>query len=117
MSTAITKLTTFRGTLAYLAVFAASGATVALAAAPTDEAPSVRVRYDDLNLSSVAGTNALYQRIVKAARDVCPDAYSSRDMDTRVASERCQAAAIAKAVRDVNSPQLAAIHASHVSHG
>jgi UrcA family protein len=118
MSIAITKLTTFRGTLACLAVFAASAVTtVAPAASPNDEAPSVRVRYDDLNLSTVTGTNALYQRIVKAARQVCPDSYSSRDLDTRVASDHCQAAAIAKAVRDVNSPRLAAIHASHTSRG
>jgi UrcA family protein len=117
MDTEITKLTTFGGTLACLVVFAASAVTTtSFAASPSDEAPSVRVRYDDLNLSTAQGTNALYRRIVRAARDVCPDPYS-RDLDVRAASDRCQAAAIAKAVRDVNSPQLAAVHASHVSRG
>jgi hypothetical protein len=33
------------------------------------------------------------------------------------ASERCQANAIAQAVRELNNPQLAAVHAVHVSHG
>jgi UrcA family protein len=117
MSTSNTKLTTFGGTMACLALFAASAVTTtALAASPADSSPTVRVRYDDLNLSSEQGNQVLYRRIVKAAEEVCPGTHA-RDLDTRAAAERCQAAAIAKAVGEVNSPQLAMLHASRVSHG
>jgi UrcA family protein len=116
MNTSITKLNTFRSTVACLAVFAASAVTAAVAAPANDAGPTVRVRYDDLNLSSDQGTHTLYRRIVKAAQQVCPDT-NSRDLDVRAAGERCQAVAIAQAVSDVKSPQLAMLHASRVSHG
>jgi UrcA family protein len=117
MNTSIAKLSPFRSIVACLAGFAAFAVTTtAIAASPTDPAPTVRVRYDDLNLSSEQGAHALYRRIVKAAQEVCPDA-SSRELNVRAAGERCEAAAVAKAVSDVNSPQLAMLYASHVSHG
>jgi UrcA family protein len=117
MKPSVIKLTTIRRTLTCLAVFAASAAATTAVASPTDEVPSVRVRYDDLNLSTPAGSKALYSRIVRAAREVCPDPYSSRELDVRAASDRCQAAAIAKAVNDVHNAQLAEIHAAHTSRG
>jgi UrcA family protein len=118
MNTSVTKLTTFRGALAFVALFATSAAvtTTAAAATPSEDTPSVRVRYDDLNLATEAGTKALYSRIVSAARGVCAFA-DSRELSLLAASERCQSAAIAKAVNDVHSTQLAAVHASHVSRG
>lgn len=124
MTIAISKKTR-HSTLACLAAFVTSAiVTTAFAGAPTvvsatssfDAAPSVKVRYDDLNLSTDSGTAALYARIKSAARQVCPDQYS-RDLNVVSASRACQATAIAKAVQDVNSPQLALIHATHVNHG
>lgn len=111
------KLTTFRSAL----VFASALTTLALtttsfASSPTNAAPSVAVRYDDLNLSSDVGVEALYRRISNAARQVCPDAYS-RDLRFAAASKTCQANAVARAVNDVSIPKLAQVHASHVSHG
>ena len=117
MNTSVTKLTTFRGALAFVALFATSAVVTTTAAAATPaEAPSVRVRYDDLNLATEAGTKVLYSRIVNAARGVCAFA-DSRELSLLAMSERCQSAAIAKAVNDVHSTQLAAVHASHVTHG
>jgi UrcA family protein len=114
MTTAASKLTTIRRSLAVVGAFAALGATASSLAAPLPEdAPSVTVRYDDLNLSTSAGVNALYRRISTAARAVCPDEHS-RELNVVAASERCQATAIAKAVRGVNNPQLALVHATHV---
>jgi UrcA family protein len=81
-----------------------------------EDAPSVTVRYDDLNLRTAEGVNALYRRISKAARAVCPDEHS-RDLNVVAASERCQENAVAQAVREVNNPQLAVVHAARVSHG
>jgi UrcA family protein len=118
MNTSVTKLTTFRGALAFVALFATSAAvtTTAAAATPSQEGPSVRVRYDDLNLATEAGTKILYSRIVNAAHDVCAFA-DSRELSLRAMSERCQSAAITKAVNEVHSTQLAAVRASHVTHG
>src|SRR4051812_36467232 len=95
------KPTTFRSAF----MFASALTTLALtttsfASSPTDGAPSVAVRYDDLNLSSDAGVEALYRRISSAARQVCPDAYS-RDLRFAAASRSCQAIAVARAVNDL----------------
>ena len=113
------KLTTLRGALVGLAACAATvGAFPAFAATGFGvAAPTVHVRYDDLNLQTDAGTQALYRRITKAARTVCPDP-DSRELAVRIESEHCQATAIAKAVNDVNSPKLAQLYAAaHASRG
>ena len=118
MNTSVTKLTTCRGAFAIATLFVTSAVatTTAVAATPSEDAISVHVRYDDLNLATDAGTKALYRRIVNAAHQVCPFS-DSRELDQRVASERCQSLAVEKAVSDVHSTQLAAIHAARVSRG
>ena len=58
----------FRRSLAVAGAFAAlTVATTSFAGAPSADAPTVSVRYDDLNLSTSAGVNALYHRISVAA--------------------------------------------------
>ena len=99
-----------------LAVAGLVASVSGFAATPDVDVPSVKVRYDDLNLATASGVNALYRRISAAARDVCPDVYS-RDPHVALAAQHCQAAAIAKAVSEVNSPSLAMVHASHASRG
>ena len=116
MTTATAKLTTFRRSLALAGALAAMSVTAISFAAPADDVPSVAVRYDDLNLATAAGVNTLYSRISHAARQVCPDPFS-RDLAVVIASERCQAEAVGRAVHDVNNPQLAMVYASHTSHG
>jgi UrcA family protein len=106
-------------TVASKLVLAVAGlvASVSAFAGTTDaDVRSVAVRYDDLNLSTSVGVNTLYRRISAAAREVCPDIYS-RDPRAFVAARSCQADAIAKAVREVNNPSLAMLHANHVAHG
>jgi UrcA family protein len=117
MTTVISKLTTFRRSLALASAFAAlTVATTSFAASQSDDPPSTAVRYGDLDLSTAAGANALYHRIANAAQLVCPNPYS-RDLKTAAASRRCQADAIAQAVRELNNPQLALVYAAHHSHG
>jgi UrcA family protein len=113
MITTTSRLTSFvfAGALTALAT-----ATTSFAAPATKDPASVSVRYDDLDLSTSTGANALYRRITLAARRVCPDPYS-RDLGIALASQRCLAAAVGTAVRELNSPQLAQVYASHVSHG
>jgi UrcA family protein len=117
MSTAISNLTQFRRSLAVAGAFAAlTVATTSFAAAPGVDPPAVSVRFGDLNLSTTAGVNSLYRRISFAARQVCPDVFS-RELAVVAAGQRCQASAVSEAVRKLNNPQLALVHAAHVSHG
>lgn len=86
------------------------------AQAATADAPSLKVRYADLNLSTEEGSRVLYARIVAAARRVCaPD--DIRDLHAYNAASACREQAIAQAVRDVNSPMLASVHAERLRHG
>ncbi len=106
---------TARGvTLACVAGLAASAVTSISFASPSlQEATSVRVRYDDLNLATGKGTSALYQRIEAAARKVCPD-YRTRDLGLIAATASCRADAVARAVSGLHNPQLAMVSTSHV---
>jgi UrcA family protein len=86
------------------------------ATTPAADVPSVVVSFSDLNLSTEQGTSALYHRIVAAARQVCPQA-DQRDLSAYTYSRACQEAAIARAVNDVHSSHLAAVHAAHSKRG
>ncbi len=117
MTTAISNLTQFRRSLAVAGAFAAlTVATTSFAAAPSVDPPTVSVRFNDLNLSTTAGVNTLYHRISVAARQVCPDVYS-RDLAVVAAGDRCYANAVSQAVRQLKNPQMAVVHATHVSRG
>ena len=117
MTTASLKSTLRRRSLVVAAAFTLLGVTTMSVAAPASDASSgVKVRYGDLNLATAKGVDDLYRRIARAAREVCPDPYS-RDLDVVAASQRCQAESIARAVAEVNNPQLALVHAEHTPHG
>jgi UrcA family protein len=107
----VTASRTNKGRIAVLAACVLAGSLgVAQAAAPLDDVPTVVVRYGDLDLSTQEGVQTLYKRISSAARQVCPsaDPRSLRRFDD---GRACRAAAIARAVSDVHSSQLAALHA------
>jgi UrcA family protein len=97
------------------AALAACLAVAGVANAQTD-APTVRVRYSDLNLSTQQGSQALYSRIVAAAAQVC-QVDDIRNLEAVAAARSCRAQAIAAAVHEVGSPALAARYASEVRHG
>ena len=95
-------------TLAALAACLLAG--VAGAAAAATPARSVTVAYGDLNLSSTQGTDALYARIVSAARAVCGGGeVDIRNLEALAAERSCESNAIAQAVHAVHSPALAAL--------
>lgn len=93
---------------AVAACLAVGGLGSSAHAATLDAVPSVTVRYDDLNLASELGSQELHGRIESAARAVC-GAPDIRDLGAMAALKTCRANAIAKAVREVNSPKLAAL--------
>jgi UrcA family protein len=122
MNRAILLLPELRRTsLAFAALSAcllAGAAGVAQAAAPGDAVPSITVAYGDLNLATAQGTDALYARIVAAARQVCGAGnVDIRDLGALTAVRTCETQAIGRAVREVNSPRLAALHSAHLGHG
>lgn len=98
-----------------LAAGAAIGA-VSGAHAATADAPALTVRYSDLNLATEQGSLILYGRIVAAARQVCV-VDDLRDLRAFNAGKACREQAIARAVRDVNSPMLASVYAARQRHG
>jgi UrcA family protein len=85
-------------------------------AATADAVPTVTVRYSDLDLRSDAGSAVLYARLVSAAHQVCP-AADNRNLGALAAVRACERQAIANAVRDVNSPKLAAIYSARARRG
>jgi len=74
----------------------------------TPDVPSVTVRYADLDLSTSAGANELYQRIQAAAKQVCGP--PGADLIEQTGWRRCYRMAVGDAVRKVNSPLLIAVH-------
>jgi UrcA family protein len=85
-------------------------ANTAHAGIPAADVPSVTVRYGDLNLETAAGTQMLYARIAAAARQVCAVPSDVRDLAGLAAARTCEKEAIARAVREVNNPHLAAAY-------
>jgi UrcA family protein len=85
------------------------GGSAATLAAPTlvGEVATKTVRFADLDISTASGAEALYERIVTAARMVC------RDAGLNLVAE-CRARAIADAVRGVASPLLSSVHSSTI---
>ena len=91
-------------------------ASLAHAAAPSNT-EQVVVRFDDLNLATPAGLQALYLRIQNAARSVCGSAELP---GSRVASEAwtdCVTASIRGAISEVNQPALTAYYATQLRPG
>jgi UrcA family protein len=107
----------FRTTVAVVVVaLLANGACVqpSLAQASPDlgEVPTVTVKYSDLDLASVAGSRALYGRLVAAAEQVCPRASDSLlELQINRAAHECIQAAVDRAVRQIHHPRFAAVAA------
>ena len=84
----------------------------AMAVARVDDAPSVTVRYHDLNLDSREGVANLYERIRAAAVVVCKSAEGPQLVNRVFWSEwnSCINHAVANAVHTVHNEQLSAYH-------
>jgi UrcA family protein len=88
----------------------------AAASAAADAPPRVVVKYGDLDIATHDGARILYRRIVAAARRVCV-APESRDLQAMTAAYACREAAVAAAVRQVDSAKLAAEFAARSKSG
>jgi UrcA family protein len=89
-------------------IFTESG----MAATRVDEAPSVTVRFHDLNLNSPEGIASLYGRIHAAAVEVC-EPMEGPQLVNRVfwsGWNECVDHAVANAVQTVHNEKLSAYH-------
>jgi UrcA family protein len=91
-----------------LAILALLFAESGMAIPRVDEAPSVTVRYYDLDLNSPEDVASLYGRIHAAAIDVCKQSEGSQLVNRVFWS--CVAHAIANAVKDAHNEKLSAYH-------
>jgi UrcA family protein len=82
--------------------FAASGQAPA-----GDAAPSVVVKFGDLDLSRPEEAAMLYSRLRHAARTVCPAPRELRDLDRLEIARDCYNAALARAVHSVDQGSFA----------
>jgi UrcA family protein len=88
----------------------------ASAATPDNDLPSIVVRYTNQTLATDHGVQQLYSQIVRAARQVCPDAMI-RDLAARAAVQQCRQQAVARAIHQIDSPELASLHAASSKRG
>jgi len=88
--------------------------TAAPASPSSDGVRSVTVHFGELDLSGPAGAQVLFARIQRAAYEVC-NGYSGPFAELQIKGSPCYRTAVAKAVADVNSPQLSAIYQAHVT--
>lgn len=103
--------------LAAMGVIAAASLlapNIASAGQPAADVPHTAVTYSYSDLASDQGTRALYARIKRAARSVCPS-YDPLDLIAFSASRECQRQAVANAVRQIGSERLAALHTHSVT--
>jgi UrcA family protein len=84
----------------------AANAQRAEAAAPM---PSIAVSYEDLNLNTPSGVDALYARLRAASRSVC-NVGQSRGLVGVMASKDCYRQVLETAVGNANLPTLTARH-------
>jgi UrcA family protein len=92
-----------------LAAVAALSCAVPAVAQTSDTAPSVSVKYRDLNIGSPAGARVLLKRIEAAATTACGGAPDIRELDRWASVEACRRSAVARAVAAVDSPMLTAM--------
>jgi UrcA family protein len=88
-------------------------------AATPEGAPSVTVRFDDLNLASARGADTLNARITAAAYQVCAPSggVDTRDLWVYAAERACVDQAIANAKRDVQGAKVASSLAARHDQG
>ncbi len=100
----------YRLTTAMIIFALALGIQSARASGP-DSAPSVIVRFADLDLSRSEGATALYRRLKGAAETVCA-ALEDRELARQTLFKACVQGAISAAVAKIDQPVLTAYYAA-----
>jgi len=85
-------------------------ACACVAPAHAGDAVSIRVNYDDLQLATDAGVDALYRRLQYATNAVCEPLRHSRDLRLMREWRACRRSALEEAVKHVGHPGLTRRH-------
>jgi UrcA family protein len=93
----------------------AMAAGSASAANADSDVPRLVIHYSNRTLATESGVQDLYQRIVRAAREVCPDELPDLASHARVV--KCREQAVARAIQEINNPELAALYATNSKRG
>ena len=88
----------------------AAGFSAVGTAAGGAHAPTIIVKYGDLDVSTVQGATELYKRIRTAAKHVCSSFDRPLDLDSQALKRDCISQAIAKGVAAINSPALLTVY-------
>jgi UrcA family protein len=107
-TTTIVKAASSRTPIALLMLLCAAGAATAGAATPPANVPSITVKYDPRSLTSDAGAKAVYRHLVRAAEEVCPGPVTGSLIVSSAVLE-CRKEAVARAIRQIDNPRLAAL--------
>lgn len=106
--------TTFRTLIAATVIAAlpliCSASLTEETSASRPSAPSRTVKYDDLNLATPAGAQALYRRIRDAAVKVCRDLSPGGNAAAGIERGKCVHVLVDVAVNEINSPLLTVLH-------
>jgi UrcA family protein len=102
----------FRGALATVIFGALTCSLATVCSAVEADPPQTTVKFADLNVSNPQGAAALYARIQRAARKVCPH-VDARDLGSRGQMDACVNKAIAAAVAKVDQPALFDAYNAH----
>jgi len=114
MNTSITKLATVSATAAIVALTAALATAPVFAANTTPKrVESTTVRYDDLNLNSTHGVDRLYERLSRAARNVCTDSGDPFWIAATRAVDECVQGTIGQTVARMGNAKLTAEYNGH----
>ncbi len=91
--------------------FALSVSAVGNAATPDDAQNSVRVSYNDLNLSQPQDAAVLLERVQGAALQACgASPFSLPDYQDAVRRSSCYQTSVSRAINVIDAPLLTALH-------
>jgi UrcA family protein len=82
---------------------------------PPDEAPTVTVRFADLDLDHTPGAATMYRRLRHAVEQVCSP-LQGRDLGKKERFDRCTAESMGASIAKVNRVALTEYYRSIVDH-
>ena len=109
------NMTTQKVTLLMLLCGLVLSTAAAADAAPDHDVPSRALHFSRHSLATDAGALAVYRSIVRASQEVCP-LLPGRPFVTGAVKE-CRDQAVARAVKDIGSARLVALHADSANRG
>lgn len=101
--------------MAGAAAVAAAG-TASAGTMDDSDAHTIAVHYKEQSLDTDRGARAVYQRIVHAADEVCPQGTDSWHFVSETVKQ-CREQAVAHAVFKINSPKLVAVYNANAGNG